>query len=146
MIKKCIFLFIFHLIIVVGYGQKMSSSEIQNMAETNLSEGVDNLISFLKLPNDGHFEEQVTQNLNWVETIFKDLDFNTQIITTKGAPLLFAEKKYSRNKKTILFYLQIDGQPVDQKEWDQENAFIPVIKKQDEKEEDLAELAEMLRL
>jgi acetylornithine deacetylase/succinyl-diaminopimelate desuccinylase-like protein len=133
MIKKCIFLFIFHLILVVGYGQKMSSSEIQNMAETSLSEAVDNLISFLKLPNDGHLEEQVTQNLNWVETIFKDLDFNTQIITTKGAPLLFAEKKYSGNKKTILFYLQIDGQPVDQKEWDQENAFIPVIKKQDEK-------------
>jgi len=132
MIKKYIFLFFFHLIIVIGYGQKMSSSEIQHSVETSLPQGIDHLITFLKLPNDGHFEDQVSQNLNWVETIFKDLEFDTQVLPTKGAPLLFAEKKYNKNKKTILFYLQIDGQPVDQKEWDQENAFIPVIKKQDE--------------
>jgi len=56
------------------------------------------------------------------------LNFKTQTIKTDGAPLLFAEKIYNKNKKNILFYLQIDGQPVDSSAWSQPNPFEPVLK------------------
>lgn len=124
------FWLLFFLVIFTGYAQKMSAPEIRNMAALHLEKGIDDLIDFLKIPNDGHFEEQVAQNMAWCETLFRELDFSTQVLPTEGAPLLFAEKKSRKNKKTILFYLQIDGQPVDQKQWDQDNAFIPVLKKQ----------------
>ncbi|MEZ2414875.1 M20/M25/M40 family metallo-hydrolase [Muriicola sp. E247] len=109
-------------------GQKLSGSEIREIAQGKFSGGVEELIEFLKLPNIGSDPEQVAQNLEWCQNRFNRLSFDTQIIKTEGAPLLFAEKVISADKKTILFYLQIDGQPVDPSEWEQADPFIPVIK------------------
>ena len=114
-------------------GQKLSGSEIREIAQGEFSGGVEELTEFLKLPNIGSDPEQVAQNLEWCRDRFNRLSFDTQIIETAGAPLLFAEKMVSDDKKTILFYLQIDGQPVDPSEWDQADPFIPVIKEKDEK-------------
>ncbi|MBT8286039.1 MAG: M20/M25/M40 family metallo-hydrolase [Flavobacteriaceae bacterium] len=115
------------------HGQKLSGSEIRAIAHDEFSGGVEELIEFLKLSNIGSDPEQVAQNLEWCRDRFNRLSFDTQIIKTEGAPLLFAEKMISDDKKTILFYLQIDGQPVDPSEWDQADPFIPVIKEKDEK-------------
>ncbi|MEY8021237.1 M20/M25/M40 family metallo-hydrolase [Muriicola sp. SD30] len=114
-------------------GQKLSGSEIREIAQGKFSGGVEELIEFLKLPNIGSDPEQVVQNLEWCRDRFNRLSFDTQIIKTEGAPLLFAEKRISVDKKTILFYLQIDGQPVDPSEWEQTDPFIPVIKEKGEK-------------
>ncbi|MFK7813974.1 MAG: M20/M25/M40 family metallo-hydrolase [Maribacter sp.] len=108
--------------------QSLSEEKIKRAANENISQALLNLMSFLELPNDGHFPEQVEANLNYCTTLFEDLDFETSVIQTEGAPLLFAEKKYHKNKRTILFYLQIDGQPVDPKKWDQSNPFLPTLK------------------
>lgn len=112
----------------LGRAQNLSSREIKEAAEEKFPEAVDNLLQFLKIPNDGHFPEQVTNNLQWIRKRFEFLEFNIEQIETEGAPLLYAEKKYPNNEKTILFYLQIDGQPADSTVWDQEHPFLPVIK------------------
>ncbi len=114
----------------IAIGQSMTGNEIKAAANTQLDEGIEELMSFMKIPNIGSNQEDVTNNLNWCIDRFKNLEFNTRIITTEGAPLLFAEKLLSKNKKTILFYLQIDGQPVDASAWDQPDPFTPVIKQQ----------------
>ena len=112
-----------------SYSQSLSSEEIKKFSKEKFPEAIVQLRSFLKLPNDGHFEDQVAKNLNWCDSVFTKLDFRTQVITTAGAPLLFAEKRSKKNTKTILFYLQIDGQPVDSSQWDQPSPFDPVLKK-----------------
>ncbi|NNK11237.1 MAG: M20/M25/M40 family metallo-hydrolase [Flavobacteriaceae bacterium] len=108
--------------------QTKEEDQIRLIAEEQFSEGVEELLEFLKIPNIGSDPEQVEQNLKWCQNRFKNLNFKTQVIQTVGAPLLFAEKMVSPDKKTILFYLQIDGQPVDPSEWDQADPFLPVIK------------------
>ena len=100
------------------------------MAEANFSAALIDLKTFLALPNDGHFPDQIAANLSWCDSTFSDLDFDTQVISTKGAPLLFAEKLYHKEAKTVLFYLQIDGQPVDRTQWAQADPFQAVIKSQ----------------
>lgn len=112
--------------------QHLSGNEIKKLARDKFPEAVSDLISFLKLPNDGHFEKEIQQNLSWCATTFSDLKFDTQVIETTGAPLLFAEKKVSQKAKTVLFYLQIDGQPVDPQAWSQPNPFLPVLKEKDD--------------
>ena len=56
-----------------------------------------------------------------LETIFR--------IFLNSIPLLLAEKKIHDDLKTILIYLHLDGQPVDITRWNQEDAFKPVFKK-----------------
>ncbi len=109
-------------------GQSLSREKIQKASKEKFPSAIFNLISFLELPNDGHFPNEIESNLRWCDSIFSDLDFETIEIKTEGAPLLYAEKIYSKKSKTILFYLQIDGQPVDHTKWDQPNPFSPVIK------------------
>lgn len=108
--------------------QKLTSEKIESLSKQKFSEAVHQLNSFLQLPNDGHFSNQVEANLKKCQAIFSSLDFEIKIISTEGAPLLFAEKKFHRKAKTVLFYLQIDGQPVDSTKWDQPNPFEPVLK------------------
>ncbi|NNJ88956.1 MAG: M20/M25/M40 family metallo-hydrolase [Eudoraea sp.] len=111
--------------------QPMSGNEIIKAANEQLDEGLTELMRFLEIPNIGSVEEDVANNLKWCINRFQKLNFSTRVITTEGAPLLFAEKTVTKDKKTILFYLQIDGQPVDNTEWDQPHPFSPVIKKKD---------------
>ncbi len=112
--------------------QKLSSKKINAAAEEKIPTAIFDLMSFLKLENDGHFENEIEQNLRWCDSVFLDLKFKTQVIKSEGAPLLFAEKKVNKNLKTILFYLQIDGQPVDSTKWNQQNPFLPVLKEKDD--------------
>lgn len=114
--------------VLQGMAQPMSSAKIKEVTLDHLEQGIHDLMELLKLPNDGHFDDQIQANLTKCRDLFQALDFRTEVITTEGAPLLYAEKDFGKHKKSILFYLQIDGQPVDPKEWDQENPFFPVIK------------------
>jgi acetylornithine deacetylase/succinyl-diaminopimelate desuccinylase-like protein len=48
--------------------------------------------------------------------------------TADGIPELFGEKLVPGAKKTLLFYIHYDGQPVDPKRWQQPDPFVPVIR------------------
>ncbi|MEJ1223458.1 M20/M25/M40 family metallo-hydrolase [Sediminicola sp. 1XM1-17] len=111
-----------------GQSQTLSKQEIIDLSKQKLPEAVTQLKTFLEIPNDGHDPQQIQANLKQCQALFAELDFESQIIKTNGAPLLFAQKVFHQNAKTVLFYLQIDGQPVDTTKWDQKNPFLPVLK------------------
>lgn len=113
-------------------GQKMTKEQILTAADEYFLSALINLKEFLKMPNDGHFPEYIQNHADWCTKTFQELGFTTHLLTTDGAPHVFAEKNYKEGAKNILFYLQIDGQPVDTSAWDQENPFWPVLKKKTE--------------
>ncbi len=86
----------------------------------------------LSIPNDAHFPEDIERNMAWCENAFKIRGFETQRLDTDRLPLLLAERGLENATKTVLIYLQIDGQPVDPSKWDQEDPFIPVLKREKE--------------
>ena len=114
------------------FAQQLTSEEIKTAAKEKFASSIFDLKSFLALPNDGHFPDQVAQNLLWCDSLFSALDFKVKRISTEGAPLLFAEKKFYKKAKTVLFYLQIDGQPVDSTKWKQPNPFKAVLKEKND--------------
>jgi acetylornithine deacetylase/succinyl-diaminopimelate desuccinylase-like protein len=113
-----------------GNAQLLSKEKIEKVTKEKIIESIYEFKDFLAIPNIGSSPEQVEDNLHWCKNTFETLGFQVEKLQTKGAPLLFAQKKYHKNSKTILFYLQIDGQPVDSTKWDQEHPFKPVLKKQ----------------
>ena len=86
------------------------------------------LVSIPNLPADPSL---MLKNINWVQERYKALDFKTSLLETTTLPILLAEKEYDPSYKTVLFYVHIDGQPVNPATWDQEDPFTPVLKEQD---------------
>ncbi len=84
----------------------------------------------LSIPNDAHFPDQAEANITWCEKAFQKRGFTTKRINESEFPLLLAERKVKKPVKTVLIYLQIDGQPVDPTRWHQETPFTPTLKEQ----------------
>ena len=116
---------IFFLFIAPVYGQNDIKDEVFDLAINNMDE----FVEFLSYPNDSSFSEDIYNLIEWTKNKFKSLDFLMTELETSSIPLLLAEKKIHDDLKTILIYLHLDGQPVDISRWNQEDAFKPVFKK-----------------
>lgn len=86
----------------------------------------------LSIPNDAFYPDWIEQNVQWSEKNFAQRGFKTERISTQAAPLLLASRSFPKAKKTVLVYLQMDGQPVDPSRWTQDDPYQPVVKKQNE--------------
>jgi len=87
------------------------------------------LKEMLAIPNDAHFPEDIERNVQWCEEHFPKRGFTTRRLDTPGAPLLLAERKAGpKGAKTVLIYLQVDGQPVDPDYWNQDNPYEAILK------------------
>ena len=86
------------------------------------------LHTLLSIPNDAHFPDDLQRNLVWVRDAFEEQGFTTTELASAGFPLLLAERPVDDASRTVLIYLQIDGQPVDPTRWFQDDPFGPVLK------------------
>ena len=113
---------------IILRAQPNTESILTELSERYAKQSFGLLKECLSIPNDAHFEEHVQQNVDWAKAAFEKRNFQTTILKTAGPPLLLAERKAGKAEKTVLIYLQIDGQPVDPDSWDQENPWKPVLK------------------
>lgn len=110
----------------LAFGQ-LSRTEIITSSESNLRASLLEFREYLSLPNNGKIDEDISLNLNWTQAELENLGFQTQILTGNGIPHLFAQGKLDPEKKTILVYMQVDGQPVDSTAWNQKSPYIPEL-------------------
>ncbi len=88
----------------------------------------------LALPNDAIASADIRKNVEWLEAAFRKRGFATQQLPNDGKPMLFAEWPGADPKrKTVLFYMHLDGQPVIAEQWQQKSPWVPVLKRKDAK-------------
>ena len=116
-------------------GQLITKDQIEKFAIDQDQKLFQEFYDFLSLPNDANIPDQLTENIEWCERSFKKRGFKTQSLKTDRLPLILAEKRFNRNYSTVLFYVQVDGQPVDQTKWFQKDPFLPVLKSMNSKGE-----------
>ena len=131
MIKKILYGIIFSQ---TTFSQSLDMNEINSLARGKAQSAFKEYREFLSLPNDANNEDELIPNMIWCEEAFQKRGFTTERLKTKRLPLILAEKQYSGAKNTVLFYIQIDGQPVDPSKWFQEGPFVPTLKKQVKKD------------
>ncbi|WP_419214192.1 hypothetical protein ACNR9Q_08585 [Maribacter sp. X9] len=112
---------------LISVGQTTPNIDLKSFPDQKLKEAITNLHHFLTLQNDGHFQEPIEKNKQLCNRIFTKLNFRTRTLKTEGDTLLFAEKIYHKNRKSILFYVQVDGRPVDTSAWSQPDPVEPVL-------------------
>ena len=88
----------------------------------------------LALPNDAIVAADVQKNAEFLEASFKKRGFSTQLLANDGKPMLFAELPGADPKrKTVLFYMHLDGMPVIPAQWAQKSPWVPVLKQRNAK-------------
>lgn len=96
--------------------------------ESLLKKSLEDFHDLLALPNDAHNPQDLEANMAWLEKAFTGRSFHVRRLPTHGIDLLFAEKRTNGSHPTILFYLQVDGQPVDPTRWQQATPWTPTLK------------------
>ncbi len=106
------------------------SQNIDALVMKKLPEALKEHREFVSLPCDATYPEDMTANVEWMKDAFTRRGFEVSVLETETVPLVLAEKIVDASLPTVLFYLHFDGQPVDPSVWDQEDPFVPVVKKQ----------------
>ncbi len=88
--------------------------------------------NFVAIPNVAANEPDMFKNIAFIQPAFENLGFKVSLLPTTTLPVFLAEKEVDNKAPTVLFYLHLDGQPANSNNWDQEDAFVPVLKKQNE--------------
>src|SRR5882757_6479285 len=102
--------------------------DLESISRKHAIASFQELYDLLSLTNDAHFPNDIEKNIQWCEVAFAKRSFTTQRLKTQTVPLLLAERTVKNAKKTVLIYLQIDGQPVNPSAWEQEDPWKPVLK------------------
>lgn len=113
----------------IANAQQIKKERIKELSEKHAVASFPLLKELLSIPNDAFYPDNIEKNVKWSEKAFQERNFTTRRIVTNAAPLLLAERKVKRAKKTVLVYLQVDGQPVDTSRWFQEDPYKPALKK-----------------
>lgn len=133
--NKHFLLFILGITVMVsGVGQSLDKNQINELATRSIIQSISDFIEFLSIPNDGHFQDHVSANMDYLTSRFEELGFHTKKLNTPYNPYLLAEKLNPAAEATVLFYAHADGQPVDPVRWDQEDPYLPVLKARNNKE------------
>ncbi|MFM8912763.1 MAG: M20/M25/M40 family metallo-hydrolase [Flammeovirgaceae bacterium] len=113
------------------HAQKSAKVNLDQIAEKFAVASFKEFYELHSLPNDAHFPSDIETNVQWCEKAFAKRGFTTKRLNTETVPLLLAERKAKNGNKTVLIYLQIDGQPVDPSKWEQESPWKPTLKEKD---------------
>jgi acetylornithine deacetylase/succinyl-diaminopimelate desuccinylase-like protein len=113
----------------------LSADRLDELADQYARASFQNFYELLSLPNDANNRKDIMKNVEWCESAFQSRNFTTKRLPTATVPLLLAERKVPNPQKTVLIYLQIDGQPVDFSRWDQESPWIPALKEKNDEGE-----------
>jgi acetylornithine deacetylase/succinyl-diaminopimelate desuccinylase-like protein len=108
--------------------QTPSRAQLESLTEKQWQPALRLLQEIVKMPNDAVFPDQIAVNITWCEEVFAARGWTHERLETGGIPLLLVEKKQPNAQKTALFYFHVDGQAVDISQWDQPNAYEPVLK------------------
>lgn len=81
------------------FAQLGTIDQIEKATQAQFSSAVVEFRDFLSHPNDGHYESQINDNMNWTIKAFEKRGFSTKVIITPGAPHVFAEKQFVKKAK-----------------------------------------------
>lgn len=112
--------------------QSIIGKKLESVADKYSRSSLSEFNTLLSIPNDAYCPADIEKNVAWCERAFGNRNFTTTRVPTATVPLLLAERQYDPSFKTVLIYLQIDGQPVDTSRWNQKSPYLPALKQKDE--------------
>lgn len=101
---------------------QLSLFEMKKWIETNRSIWLKEFMTFLSFPSissEAQFQQAVSECAHWLTDYLKELNFEVELWSTQGHPIIFASNMQAGpNQPTLLIYHHYDVQPADPlEEW-----------------------------
>ncbi|MFK8054913.1 MAG: M20/M25/M40 family metallo-hydrolase [Saprospiraceae bacterium] len=133
MIKQLVFsfvVFVAGLSVSTLQAQKIEESQLPRLAAAAAEATLEEFKECLALANDTHYPDEVESNVVWSEKAFAKRGLSTKRLDTGGPPLVLGTLDVDAGLPTVLFYIQLDGQPVDSAFWYQPTPYTATLKKE----------------
>ncbi|MFV1987032.1 MAG: M20/M25/M40 family metallo-hydrolase [Gemmatimonadota bacterium] len=108
--------------------QSVSVERIDEIAASQADDAFARFQTLLSLPNDANYPDDILRLLEWLEDEFEQRGFDVERLPMPGSDALLATRLSPDATRTVLVYLQADGQPVDPDAWFQESPWTPTLK------------------
>ncbi len=113
--------------------QQLTRQQIQHHGLEQVPAALAMFHQYLSIPNDAqNLPDDMIRTAEWMERAFQDRGFQTEWLETPRLPVLLAQRRVqqpaSSSQRTLLVYLQADGQPVDPSRWFQDDPYKPVLR------------------
>src|SRR3954463_9173624 len=92
---------------------------------------LDEYFSFLRFPSvstDEQYRDKVAACADWLVKKLESIGLETQLVPTKGHPVVWARNKHQPGRRTVMIYGHYDVQPPDPLELWESPPFEPVLK------------------
>ena len=117
--------------LIASAENQLTPEQIRTEVERIKIPALDMFKEYLALPNDGHMPDDIGHLTAWVDDAFKMRGFTVSHLAEPENPLIYAKRMVPGAKRTVLVYLQADGQPVDPSAWFQDNPYGAVLRSSD---------------
>ncbi|MGH9334647.1 MAG: M20/M25/M40 family metallo-hydrolase, partial [Vicinamibacteria bacterium] len=94
----------------------------------NQGEIVRELVEALSIPNVAADRTNIRKKAELLVGSLERRGFVTSLLETEGNPLVFGERTVPGAKRTLLYYIHYDGQPVNAALWKQESPWKPILR------------------
>lgn len=108
--------------------QPMSAEQIGLLTDARADSAFELYRELLTFPNDANNPEDILHLSEWLQQQFEQRGFAVRRLDMPGSDALLATRPAPGAGRTVLVYLQADGQPVDPARWYQDSPWVPVLK------------------
>jgi acetylornithine deacetylase/succinyl-diaminopimelate desuccinylase-like protein len=108
--------------------QALPPERITQLTDAHAAEAFTLYRELLTFPNDANHPDDITRLSDWLDARFAERGFDIERLDMPGSDALLATRDAANADRTVLIYLQADGQPVDPSAWHQESPWTPTLK------------------
>lgn len=109
-------------------GAQLPPERITELTDRHARAAFDLYRELLTFPNDANEPEDILRLSSWLEREFGSRGFTSRRLDMPGSDAILATRTVPGAARTVLIYLQADGQPVDPAAWYQESPWTPTLK------------------
>ena len=108
--------------------QPMTAEQIVQLTDARADSAFELYRELLTFPNDANNQEDILRLSEWLQQQFEQRGFAVRRLDMPGSDAMLATRPAPGAARTVLVYLQADGQPVDPTRWYQDSPWVPVLK------------------
>jgi acetylornithine deacetylase/succinyl-diaminopimelate desuccinylase-like protein len=103
-------------------------AEVKQWIAANQPAVMQEFVQLVSIPDVKTDQPNIQRNAEFLKAMLGRHGFAAQVWESPGTPMVYGEHLASGAKRTLLFYIHFDGQPVQPKEWAQADPFVPVLR------------------
>ncbi len=111
-------------------GAAHTASQVREWREANEARVINEMVSLLAIPNVATDTQNIQRNAAKLVEMLHARGFSTQLLPTAEGrgPVVFGRLDTPGAKRTVIFYMHYDGQPVDPSTWTGTKPFEPTLR------------------